>query len=170
MAGIISLLFLHQTFQEAQTPISKPQEQTIINTKYGRISIRGKWKNTAYNPDSRQYEFTNEQNELLAITKAPKKDYPFYSSSFTDNHFAHAYYKWESEFWKNQGLSSQMILNDNKRNYVICKFSGKFEQKQVNNTFLFASKKGFAYNILITSDKLSQEKKIELLTSTYEAN
>ena len=131
--GITSLLFLHQTLQEVQTPIPKPQEQTIINTKYGRISIRGKWTNTSYNPDSRQYEFTNELNELLAITKAPKKDYPFYSSSFTDNHFAHAYYKWESGFWQNQGLSTQLLLNDNKKNYIICKLSGNFNKEQVNN-------------------------------------
>ena len=172
---LISILYLLTSCKTSQQTMvvstdynEKDNKTTLTVFPYGNIVMDGKWEKVKYLPNSKQHFFTNSQNVTLAVSKNPKEKYGFYTPSMPDSTFTTEFYKWESDYWVQQGLEQKILSDQAKSGFIVWQVESV--EKKVNNTFLVGSKRGFAYNFLVSSNNLPQDQKIRMLTSLYFSN
>ena len=133
---------------------------------YGNINIPGKWTKTSYNETSKQHYFRNDDDSTsIAVTMNPMNKYPFHSDSLTYEAWVTEFYKWESEYYRNQGYTTEILKSDNFAKFLIWKITGE----NVNTVFLFGCKGGYAINYAVFTN-LSDNQRISFLTQLYEHN
>jgi len=138
---------------------------TLILVPYGNVDIPGKWTRTNYNQVSRQQFFVNYDSATIAIAKSPKEKYPFFEETKEDFRLVFDFYKWDSEYWVQQGLTETKIKENKTDNYIIWQITGE----KVNNLFLFGLKNNLIINYMVSSD-WTESKKIDFLTDLYMNN
>lgn len=84
-------------------------KSTMIFVPNGNVEIPGKWTRTTYNQVSRQQFFVNSDSASIAIAKNSKGKYPFYVETKSDFELVTDFYKWDSEYWAEQGLKGKKI-------------------------------------------------------------
>ncbi len=131
---------------------------------YGDIKIPGKWKRTRYYDVSKQVFFKNKKSTTIAVTKNPLDEYPFYDSKQSEKEFLKNFYEWEKENHKNEGFEIKEKYWG--ENYMIWQAS----DQNTNTTFLYGTKRSFAFNFAISSDKWSEQQKIEFLKNLFDKN
>ena len=146
-------------------------ETTLTILPYGNVIIPNEWKKTSYNQVSKQHFFQNSDLTTIAIAKNLKEKYPFYKAEFNEKEFVEEFVKWDSEYWKGQGLETSIIENKTENNFIIWNAKNKSETKQeVNTIFLFGLKNNFVYGFSISSKTWNEEQKITFLKNLYNKN
>lgn len=132
---------------------------------YGRVSIPGKWEKTTYNSYSRQQFFCNDDSVIIAIAFGTIDKFEFNSDGLIKGYeFVKAYYKWEEEYFVNNGLECKILDSDSEKNYIVFKAFGR----GFDTVLLFGEKNGFTSNFSVNiTDKWTEEQKVVFLKSLF---
>lgn len=174
--GILFILNLSCKTNQTSTIVADKYDATKNQTTltilpYGNVIIPNKWKKTSYNQISKQHFFQNNDSTTISIAKNLKDKYPFYKVNQNDKEFVAEFVKWDSEYWKEQGLEISTIENKTEKMYIIWNTKNKKETKpEVNTLFLFGVKNNFVYGFSISSRIWNNDQKIEFLKNLYESN
>ena len=146
-------------------------QTTLTILPYGNVIIPKEWKKTSYNQVSKQHFFQNSDLTTISIAKNLKEKYPFYKAEQNDKEFVTEFVKWDSEYWKEQGLEITTVENNSENTFIVWNAKSKNENKpEVNTLFLFGVKNNFVYGFSINSKTWNEKQKIEFLRKLYETN
>lgn len=146
----------------------KQNQTTLTLLPYGNIVIPGKWTKTSYNQVSRQHFFTNNDSTTVAVTKNSKEKYPFFKSIQSDKEFVTDFVKWDTEYWKKQGLTVTTVDNQSDKGYIL--WQVKNDEKKVNTFFLSGAKNELAYNFSGTSQSWAAKEIKDFLVKLFNDN
>ena len=132
---------------------------------YGKVTLPGKWDKCGYNKIARQQFFTNQDSIIVAIAFGRTDKYEFNKDgTLKGNDFVKAFYEWESEYFKAEGLESQMFENDSERHYVIYRIYGE----RLDTYFLIGEKNGKVSNFSINiTSRWNENEKIDFLKRLF---
>lgn len=135
---------------------------------YGQVALPGKWDKCGYNKIARQQFFSNQDSIIVAIAFGRTDKYDFNKDgALKGNDFVKALYEWESEYFKSEGLESQMIENDSEKQYVIYRIYGE----RLDTYFLIGEKNGKVSNFFINiTSRLNENEKIKFLKRIFLTN
>ncbi|MBC7524263.1 MAG: hypothetical protein H7239_07480 [Flavobacterium sp.] len=141
-------------------------EFTTVKTRTTDVKISGKWVQLNTSDDSGQTYYKNSDGIIIAIAQNPKKMYSFFSAKNSDFENVKLFYSWDSDYRKEEKMKTVKLKENAKLEYVIW----KFHDEKLDNVFLFGSVKDNFLNLLVYTDKWSENEKIEFLESTYKLN
>jgi hypothetical protein len=145
------------------------KDETILTIlPYGNIVLPNKWTKTNYDEVSKQHFFTNNDSTTIAITKNPKKKYPFYKSEQSNKEFLTEFTKWESDHFKTQGATINLIEESSNKEYILWKAS--IEKENIITIYLFGLKGDYAYNFSGDSKMWTEEKIKQFLINLFNNN
>ncbi|HSD14375.1 MAG TPA: hypothetical protein VLB74_06980 [Flavobacterium sp.] len=144
------------------------QDITIstVKTNSGDIKIPGKWTQLNTMDDSGQTYLKNDEGIIIAIAQNPKKAYPFFKSNKSDFENVKEFYKWDSDYRKENNFKTEKLKENSKSEYVIWKYN----DQKLDNVFLFGSSKSSFLNFLVYTNLWSEDQKIEFLEKLHELN
>jgi hypothetical protein len=128
---------------------------TLTALPYGNIDIPGRWAKTGYVGSSGQHFFKNSDLTVIAVGKLPQTKIPSYQKSKTNYENVYAFYKWDSEYFKNKkGYEVREIKNDEDNCFVLW----DIEKGETRYIFIFGLKNGMFYNFLVQSGNWPEDK------------
>jgi len=142
-------------------------QTTLTLLPYGNIVIPDKWAKVSYNNVSKQHFFKNSDSITIAVTKNPKKNYPFFKKKQTDKNFVTEFVNWDAEYWQKQGFEIKRISDNSNDGFLIWQV---LDAKKISTIFLFGSKNDLAYNFAVVSKGWSNEKAQEFLINLFRTN
>jgi hypothetical protein len=163
MKKIITLLIiLISTYSLCQ----EKEAISIVKTNTGEVKIPGIWEQLNTMDDSGQTYLKNKENIIIAIAQNPKNAYSFFKSSASNFVNVKLFYKWDSDFRKENNFKTDKIKEDSKEEYIIWKFNDGKE----DNVFLFGSSENTFLNILVYTSIWNEAEKILFLENVYKTN
>ncbi|TXF77342.1 hypothetical protein [Chryseobacterium sp.] len=139
---------------------------SILKTNSGEVKIPGNWVQLNKIEDSGQTYLKNKDGVIIAIAQNPKKAYSFFKSNKSDFENVKLFYIWDSDYRKENKFKTEKIKENSKLEYIIWKYNDEKE----DNIFLFGSTKNNFLNLLVYTDKWSQDEKIIFLENLYKLN
>ena len=139
---------------------------TLIQIPYGNINIPGKWIKYSYNNSSRQTLFKNKDSITIAVTKIPKNKYSFYKVDQSEKDFVNEFYKWDSEYFINTGLTITKLADNSEKGFIIWKATSK----GASTVLLFGTKNNLAYNLATMTHKWTDRECEAFLLDLYGKN
>jgi hypothetical protein len=143
----------------------KTNKTTLTLLPYGNVVLPDKWTKTDYNQSSRQHFFQNTDTTTVGVAKNPKEKYPFFKGNQADYEFVIEFVKWDTDYWKKQGVKVITIEEKSEKGYIL--WQAIHEEKDINMIFLFGAKSGLAYNLSGTSKNWTEEKIKDFLVDLY---
>ena len=163
MKKIITLLIiLTSTYSFCQ----EKETFSIVKTSSGEVKILGNWEQLNTADDSGQTYLKNKEGVIIAVAQNPKNAYSFFKSTASNFVNVKLFYKWDSDFRKENNFKTDKIKEDSKEEYIIWKFNDGKE----DNVFLFGSSKNTFLNILVYTSIWNEEEKILFLENVYKTN
>ncbi len=154
------LIFPNLIFSQDNT------EFTNVKTKTIDIKIPGNWQQLNTSDDSGQTYYKNSDGIIIAVAQNPKKMYSFFNTKKSNFENVKLFYLWDSDYRKEEKLKTEKLKENSKLEYVIWKFN----DQKLDNVFLFGSVKDNFLNLLVYTNKWSEEEKIVFLETTYKLN
>lgn len=162
----LSLLLLSVLFVSTVSIAQTASEQTVAKTAKGDIILPGKWKELNRASDSGQTYYTNTEGVVIAVAQNPKKAYPCYKAGKSDFENVKLFYVWDSDYMIQNKLKTAKLKENADQAYIVWKFN----DGKLDNIFLFGSIKENFLNLLVYTDKWTEEKQIAFLEGVYRAN
>ena len=159
---MIVILFLLPTLVMGQDVV----DYSSVKTNVGDVKIPEHWEQLNTSDDSGQTFLKNKVGVIIAIAQRPKKAYSFFKSSKSDFENVKEFYKWDSDYIKENGFKTKKIKENSKLEYIIWKFN----DGKLDNIFLFGSSKDNFLNLLVYTDVWSEDEKIIFLENLFELN
>ena len=141
-------------------------DYSLVKTTTGEIKIPGKWKQLNTMDDSGQTYLKNKDEVIIAIAQNPMKSYPFFKNSLSDFENVKEFYKWDSDYRKENNFKTEKIKEDVKFEYIIWKYA----DEKSDNVFLFASKKNNFLNFLVYTNFWNENDKVKFLENLFNLN
>jgi len=142
------------------------KDYSKVKTNVGEVKIPGSWKQLNKMDDSGQIYLKNEQEIIIAVAQNPKKAYSFFKSSASDFENVKLFYIWDSDYYKENKFKTEKIKENAESEYIIWKYN----DKKLDNIFLFGSSKDNFLNLLVYTIKWSEDEKILFLEKLYALN
>nr|WP_315158583.1 hypothetical protein [uncultured Flavobacterium sp.] len=142
------------------------KDYSKVKTNVGEVKIPGNWKQLNKMDDSGQIYLKNEEEIIIAVAQNPKKSYSFFKSSASDLENVKLFYIWDSDYYKENKFKTEKIKENEELEYIIWKYN----DKKLDNIFLFGSAKDNFLNLLVYTNKWSEDKKILFLEKLYALN
>lgn len=142
------------------------KDYSKVKTNVGEVKIPGNWKQLNKMDDSGQIYLKNEEEIIIAVAQNPKKSYSFFKSSASDFENVKLFYIWDSDYYKENNFKTEKIKENEELEYIIWKYN----DKKLDNIFLFGSAKDNFLNLLVYTNKWSEDKKILFLEKLYTLN
>lgn len=158
----LSILFLLPNFVFSQDLI----DYSRVKTNSGEVNIPGEWEQLNTTDASGQTYMINKDGVIIAVAQNPKKTYSFYKSNHSDFKNVIGFYKWDSDFRKENEFKTKKIKENSELEYVIWKFN----DGKIDNVFLFGSSKDTFLNLLVYTNIWSENEKVVFLENLYEIN
>lgn len=162
----IKLVLLLLLAASATVLAQDQKEFFMVKTNTTDLKIPGKWEQLNKMDDSGQTYLKNEEGLIIAVAQNPKKAYPFFKSNKSDFENVKEFYKWDSDYRKENKFPVKKLKEDAKAKYIIW----KFEEDNMDNVFLFGSSKENFLNLLVYSNVWKESEKILFLETLYELN
>ncbi|MEY4833962.1 MAG: hypothetical protein RI980_77 [Bacteroidota bacterium] len=159
---ITVLIILISTYSLCQ----EKEAISIVKTNTGEVKIPGIWEQLNTMDDSGQTYLKNKENIIIAIAQNPKNAYSFFKSTASNFVNVKLFYKWDSDFRKENNFKTDKIKEDSKEEYIIWKFNDGKE----DNVFLFGSSENTFLNILVYTSIWNEAEKILFLENVYKTN
>ncbi|MBF4470017.1 hypothetical protein [Flavobacterium sp. HJJ] len=159
---VFVMLFLLPNFIFCQDNI----DYSSVKTNAGDVKIPGKWMQLNTEDDSGQTYLKNKEGIIIAVAQNPKKSYPFFKSNVTDFENVTSFYVWDSNYWKENNFKTDKIKENSKLEYIIWKYN----DKKLDNVFLFGSVKDNFINLLVYTNSWDENKKVVFLEKLFELN
>lgn len=160
---ICALLFLLPNFifcQDISTDYSN------VKTRSGDIKVPGNWEKLNTADDSGQTYYQNKEGVIIAIAQNPKKSYPCFKSNVSDFENVKLFYIWDSDYYKESNFKTEKIKENPELEYIIWKYN----DKKLDNVFLFGSIKNNFLNLLVYTNDWNENEKIIFLEKIYKLN
>lgn len=159
---ITVLIILISTYSFCQ----EKETFSIVKTSSGDVKISGIWEQLNTLDDSGQTYLKNKEGVIIAVAQNPKNAYSFFKSTASNFVNVKLFYKWDSDFRKENNFKTDKIKENSKDEYIIWKYNdGKYD-----NVFLFGSIKNTFLNILVYTSIWNEEEKILFLENVYKTN
>lgn len=142
------------------------KEYVSVKTNSGELRIAGIWNQLNTMDDSGQTYLKNNDGVIIAVAKNPKKAYPFFKINKSDYQNVVGFYKWDSEYRKENHFKTVKIKENSELAYVIWKYA----DDKMDNVFLFGSVKENFINLLVYTNSWSEIEKIKFLENTLQLN
>lgn len=159
---ILMVFLIHSSILLSQTDSTF----TIGNTKFGNLKIPGNWEFITKMEDSGQFYYKNQEGIIIAISQNPQRAYSFYQKSLSNIENIILFFKWDSEYYKTQNYETIKLKENVDSEYIIWKYN----DKKMDNIFLFGINKKNFLNLLIYTDLWNEERKISFLENLYHLN
>nr|WP_315151629.1 hypothetical protein [uncultured Flavobacterium sp.] len=156
------MLFLLPNFIFCQEAVN----YSNIKTDSGDVKVPGKWEQLNTVDDSGQTYLKNKDGVIIAIAQNPKKAYPFFKSNESDFESVKSFYVWDSNFYKENNFKTEKIKENVESEYIIWKYN----DKKLDNVFLFGSAKNNFLNLLVYTNNWTEDEKIIFLENLYKLN
>lgn len=141
-------------------------EYSKVNTNTGAVKIPGKWEQLNKIDDSGQTYLRNSDGVVLGIAKNLKKSYSFFKPNLTDFEHVKLFYKWDSDYYKENKFKIDKIKENQESEYIIWKYN----DSKIDNVFLFGSAKNVFLNLLVYTDRWTEGEKVVFLENLFELN
>lgn len=141
-------------------------DYSSVKTKSGDVKIPEKWEQLNTTDDSGQTYLKNKDGVIIAIAQNPKKSYPFFKSNESDFESVKSFYVWDSNFYKENNFKTEKIKENAALEYIIWKYN----DKKLDNVFLFGSAKNNFLNLLVYTNNWNEDEKIIFLENLYKLN
>ena len=76
------------------------------------------------------------------------------------------FYTWDSDYYKENKFETEKLKENAELEYVIWKYN----DKKLDNIFLFGSTKNYFLNLMVYSNKWSEEQQVLFLENLYKLN
>lgn len=139
---------------------------TTVKTNTSDVQIPGVWERFIKTNDSGQSFFKNKEGVIIAIAQNPKKAYPTFIKKKSNYENVNLFYKWDSDYYVENKFYTKLLKENSKQEYVIWKYN----DHKLDNVFLFGSSKDNFLNLLVYTDKWTEEQKITFLEALYQLN
>ena len=134
----------------------------------GGVSLPGKWTKTRYSNVSGQQWFKNPDSVSVAIAFTQCNRYEFYKKELKDFSFVKAYYEWDAKYLaKAYNIQDTILLADTTNNYIVWRLWGNNKGLEINSYYLFGYKNCSVHNFYVSTDKWTQEQKVQFLQDLY---
>lgn len=137
-----------------------------VKTSSGEVKIPGNWDKLNSIDDSGQTFLKNKDGIIIAIAQNPKKAYPFFKSNKSDFENVKEFYKWDSDFRKENHFKTEKIKKNPELEYIIWKYN----DTKLDNVFLFGSSKDNFLNLLVYTNIWSENEILKFLEDLYKLN
>lgn len=137
-----------------------------VKTNSGEVKVPGSWELLNKMDDSGQTYLKNKDGIIIAIAQNPKKAYPFFNSNASDFENVKLFYTWDSEYYKENKFKTEKIKENTELEYIIWKYN----DKKIDNVFLFGSSKTNFLNLLVYTNNWSEDEKIIFLENLFVLN
>lgn len=131
------------------------------------IKIPGEWKVKQILKNSGQIFLANEDSSTIGIMVFVASKLPGYKEGLTDFEMATVYYKWDSDYMKEEEKMEVHKISENVQKAFI---TWNTKDKSNDNNFLFAKHGDLLYNFMIYDQKMSLEKQLSILEMLYDLN
>ena len=142
------------------------KEFTTLKTNTSDVKIPGVWEQLNKMNDSGQTYMKNKEGIIIAVAQNPKKAYPTFIKAKSDYENVNLFYKWDSDYYVENKFKTKLLKENSKQEYIIWKYN----DNKLDNVFLFGSSKDNFLNLLVYTDKWSEEQKITFLEELYQLN
>ena len=147
-------------------PVADTTRKKYSNYK-PEILLPGEWKLKQILQGSRQVFFINEDSTEVGIAVLPANKLPFYKEDQDAFSSALAYYKWDSDYMRDEEkMEVKKIAENKEKAFVIW----NAKDKNNDNTYLFARHKDLLYNFMILDRAMPLDKQLKLLEELFEMN
>jgi hypothetical protein len=141
-------------------------EYSEVKTNSGEVKVPGNWELLNKMDDSGQTYLKNKDEVIIAIALNPKKAYPFFNSNVSDFENVKLFYTWDSDYYKENKFKTKKIKENKELEYIIWKYN----DKKIDNVFLFGSSKNNFLNLLVYTNNWSEDEKIIFLENLFVLN
>jgi hypothetical protein len=141
-------------------------EYSKLKTNNGDVRIPGNWQQLNTVADSGQTYLKNAEGVIIAIAQNQKKSYPFFDINLSDFENVKLFYTWDSDYYKENKFETEKLKENAELEYVIWKYN----DKKLDNIFLFGSTKNYFLNLMVYSNKWSEEQQVLFLENLYKLN
>lgn len=162
----LKLLFVLLIFLPNLIFCQDTTEYSKVKTNTGEVKIPGKWEQLNKMDDSGQTYLRNKEGVIIAIAQNPKKAYPFYKSNVSDFENVTLFYTWDSDYYIENKFKTDKIKENTELEYIIWKYN----DKKLDNVFLFGSSKNNFLNLLVYTTNWKEEEKIIFLENLFKLN
>lgn len=162
----LKLLFVLLIFLPNLIFCQDTTEYSKVKTNTGEVKIPGKWEQLNKMDDSGQTYLRNKDGVIIAIAQNPKKAYPFYKNNVSDFENVTLFYTWDSDYYKENKFKTDKIKENTELEYIIWKYN----DKKLDNVFLFGSSKNNFLNLLVYTTNWKEEEKIIFLENLFKLN
>lgn len=162
----LKLLFVLLIFLPNLIFCQDATEYSKVKTNTGEVKIPGKWEQLNKMDDSGQTYLRNKEGVIIAIAQNPKKAYPFYKNNVSDFENVTLFYTWDSDYYKENKFKTDKIKENTELEYIIWKYN----DKKLDNVFLFGSSKNNFLNLLVYTTNWKEEEKIIFLENLFKLN
>jgi hypothetical protein len=162
----LKLLFVLLIFLPNLIFCQDTTEYSKVKTNTGEVKIPGKWEQLNKMDDSGQTYLRNKEGVIIAIAQNPKKAYPFYKNNVSDFENVTLFYTWDSDYYKENKFKTDKIKENTELEYIIWKYN----DKKLDNVFLFGSSKNNFLNLLVYTTNWKEEEKIIFLENLFKLN
>lgn len=139
---------------------------TYVKTNTEEIKIPGNWEELNKVEDSGQTYLKNNEGVIISVAQNPKKNYSFFNKNVSDFENIKLFYTWDSNYYIENNYETNKIKENSELEYIIWKFN----DKKLDNIFLFGSIKNNFLNILVYTKIWSEEEQILFLENIYKLN
>jgi len=162
----LNLIFLLLFFLPNSILCQEVVDYSKVKTNSGEVKIPGTWQQLNTAKDTGQTYLTNKEGVIIAIAQNPKKSYPFFKSNSSDFENVKLFYTWDSDYYKENKFKTEKIKENSDLEYIIWKYN----DKKLDNVFLFGSINNNFLNLLVYTDNWNEEEKIIFLEKIYKLN
>ena len=141
-------------------------EFTKVKTNTGEVKVPGVWDLIKKMDDSGQTYLKNKAGVVIAVAQNQKKAYSFYKSNESDYENVKLFYKWDSDYYKENKFKTEKLKENKELEYIIWKYN----DKKYDNVFLFGASKNTFLNLLVYTNSWTEEEKILFLENLYKLN
>ncbi len=158
---IITLLLISNLILAQETPTI-----TLVDTDTEEIQVLGEWQKLNTTSDSGQRFLMNSDTVIIAVAQNKKIAYPFYEKGISDFELVEKFHQWDTDWLESNNTETKQLKKDKKKEYIIWKYNDGTS----DNVFLFGSSKDNFLNLLVYTEKWTEEEKIQFLEQLYELN
>ncbi|PQJ09885.1 hypothetical protein CJD36_018355 [Flavipsychrobacter stenotrophus] len=147
----------------------KSDKTTYMVFPYGSVTMKGKWREGAYNHPSRQQYFRRADSLRLGVAIGSARKLEFYKEGMSGATFSNAYCEWETKYMKESlHQKTELIKTDNTHGYTIWRaYSDSVNIVQLCAASKCACNEPAFKTLTINTWKMTTQQVVQLLEEIY---
>ena len=132
---------------------------------FGHVKMPGEWILEKYDQSNRTHFYRDTNQVSVGIGMYFCSATPFYQKEMSDSTYIMEYYKWDSEYWKEQiNGNARIVETDSLNNTILWNLK---DDNKLNTFYLFGTRYHRSYYFYVSTDKWTDTEKISFLKTLY---